>query len=100
MRIFPKNYATVIQNLPEYGTTLFFPNNFCSQSSRTGDSEYVSELFFLGNVLLNVLEFETENEKNIKKICKKKNFSACIKIYLMGTGILRPNLGLFQTEFS
>ena len=70
MRIFPKNYATVIQNLPEYGTTLFFPNNFCSQSSRTGDSEYVSELFFLGNVLLNVLEFETENEK--KKNYKKK----------------------------
>ena len=50
----------------EYGRTLFFPSNFCSQSSNTGDSEYVSELFFLGNVLLKVLEFDTAKIKRKK----------------------------------
>ena len=52
--------------LTEYGRTLFFPSNFCSQSSNTGDSEYVSELFFLGNVLLKVLEFDTAKIKRKK----------------------------------
>ena len=55
----------------EYGRTLFFPSNFCSQSSNTGDSEYVSELFFLGNVLLKVLEFDTAKIKRKNSIKKR-----------------------------
>ena len=68
--------------LTEYGRTLFFPSNFCSQSSNTGDSEYVSELFFLGNVLLKVLEFDTAKIKRKKNPLRQGMLSIRPKIFI------------------
>ncbi len=49
-----------------YGTALFLPNSFCSQSSRTADPFGLwpprSELFLRGSVLLKVREFVTNGD--------------------------------------